>query len=132
MDPEDYSKLPLTQFEEDNVLREMNKSLLGFRQRRPPGSPTDSARSDSDPEGGPGTRRLSPIGESFSSASPEIETEDKSNLTKQNGDRGFFFEIFLQPESLKIEKVFFKNFSICSHVERDIGQRVAERDTNEA
>ncbi|XP_043288041.1 uncharacterized protein [Venturia canescens] len=81
MDPEDYSKVPLTQFEEDNVLREMNKSLLGFRQRRPPSSPIDS-----DHDGGPGTRRLSPIGESFGSTSPEIETEEKAEtVVKENG-----------------------------------------------
>lgn len=29
---EDYSKYPESQFEEDNVLRELNKCLLAFRQ----------------------------------------------------------------------------------------------------
>ncbi|XP_046669036.1 uncharacterized protein LOC124359929 isoform X2 [Homalodisca vitripennis] len=60
MDAENYTKLPLSQYEEDNFLRELNKSLLGFRQRillPPP----------------PATRRLSPIGESFSSTPPEAE-----------------------------------------------------------
>ncbi|XP_011303970.1 uncharacterized protein [Fopius arisanus] len=83
MDPEDYSKLPLSQFEEDNVLREMNKSLLAFRQRHTPDSPTDTIKSDSDADGCP-ARRLSPIGESFSSASPEVETEDKK-IARING-----------------------------------------------
>ncbi|XP_015114318.1 uncharacterized protein LOC107039287 isoform X2 [Diachasma alloeum] len=87
MDPEDYSKLPLSQFEEDNVLREMNKSLLAFRQRHAPGSPTDTIKSDSDADGCPATRRLSPIGESFSSASPEVETEDKK-IARTNGKLG--------------------------------------------
>lgn len=32
MDPEDYSNYPVAQFEEDNILRELNKSLLAFRQ----------------------------------------------------------------------------------------------------
>lgn len=32
MDAEDYSKYPESQFEEDNVLRELNKCLLAFRQ----------------------------------------------------------------------------------------------------
>ncbi|OXU28965.1 hypothetical protein TSAR_015795 [Trichomalopsis sarcophagae] len=73
IDADDYSKLPLSQYEEDNVLRELNKSLLGFRQRRPPQSPTENDRQDGEGETGPGTRRLSPIGESFSSASPEID-----------------------------------------------------------
>ncbi|CAL7942883.1 unnamed protein product [Xylocopa violacea] len=77
IDPEDYSRLPLSQFEEDNILREMNKSLLGFRQRHVPNSPTDPVKSESDPDGAVGSRRLSPIGESFSSTPPEIEGDDK-------------------------------------------------------
>ncbi|XP_032682704.1 uncharacterized protein LOC116849547 isoform X2 [Odontomachus brunneus] len=77
IDPEDYSRLPLTQFEEDNILREMNKSLLGFRQRYVPSSPTDPIKTDSETEIGLGSRRLSPIGESFSSTPPETEGEDK-------------------------------------------------------
>jgi poly(ADP-ribose) glycohydrolase len=32
MDAEDYHKFPITQFEEDNTLRELNKCLLAFRQ----------------------------------------------------------------------------------------------------
>ncbi|XP_006620486.1 uncharacterized protein LOC102672308 isoform X3 [Apis dorsata] len=73
IDPEDYSQLPLSQFEEDNILREMNKSLLGFRQRHIPSSPTDPVKSESDIDITVGSRRLSPIGESFSSTPPEIE-----------------------------------------------------------
>lgn len=59
MDAENYLRLPLSQFEEDNMLREMNKALLAFRQQAPlqPSQPV--------------TRRLSPIGESFSSTPPE-------------------------------------------------------------
>ncbi|CAH0406054.1 unnamed protein product [Chilo suppressalis] len=59
MDAEDYSKLPLGQWEEDNVLREMNKCLLAFQQ-----TPMKSPRHE---------RRLSPIGESFSHTPPEVE-----------------------------------------------------------
>ena len=84
IDAEDYSRLPLAQYEEDNVLRELNKSLLGFRQRRPPQSPGELARQDGEGETGPGTRRLSPIGESFSSASPEIEDPLKRARGKVN------------------------------------------------
>ncbi|XP_006566147.2 uncharacterized protein LOC408282 isoform X3 [Apis mellifera] len=73
IDPEDYSQLPLSQFEEDNILREMNKSLLGFRQRHIPSSPTDPVKSESNIDITVGSRRLSPIGESFSSTPPEIE-----------------------------------------------------------
>lgn len=86
MDAENYSNLPLRQFEEDNILREMNKSLLGFRQRHLPASPTETVSLDvACADGCPVTRRLSPIGESFSSASPEIETaEDKVVINNNN------------------------------------------------
>ncbi|GFG28940.1 hypothetical protein Cfor_00345 [Coptotermes formosanus] len=59
MDAENYLQLPVSQFEEDNVLRELNKAVLAFRQQAPP-QPCQ-----------PVTRRLSPIGESFSSTPPE-------------------------------------------------------------
>ena len=32
IDAEDYSDLPIRQYEEDNVLRELNKCYLGFQQ----------------------------------------------------------------------------------------------------
>lgn len=50
MDAEDYSGLPLGQWEEDNVLRELNKCLLAFQQTP---MPTKDAKLE---------RRLSPIG----------------------------------------------------------------------
>ncbi|XP_026670453.1 uncharacterized protein LOC108626129 isoform X2 [Ceratina calcarata] len=81
IDPEDYSQLPLSQFEEDNILRELNKSLLGFRQRHLPTSPTDPVKSEPDTDGAMGSRRLSPIGESFSSTPPEVEDDDKPPST---------------------------------------------------
>ncbi|KAL6429299.1 hypothetical protein ACFW04_008186 [Cataglyphis niger] len=85
IDPEDYSRLPLTQFEEDNILREMNKSLLGFRQRHVPSSPTDPIKTDhSDMEVGLSSRRLSPIGESFSSTPPEMESAEKVFAASSN------------------------------------------------
>jgi hypothetical protein len=59
MDAESYLRLSVSQFEEDNVLRELNKALLAFRQQAQP-QPRQ-----------PVTRRLSPIGESFSSTPPE-------------------------------------------------------------
>lgn len=78
IDAEDYSRLAFTQFEEDNILREMNKSLLGFRQRRVPNSPTDPVKIELEAqEIGLGSRRLSPIGESFSSTPPETDRDDK-------------------------------------------------------
>ncbi|XP_011550648.3 uncharacterized protein LOC105382460 isoform X1 [Plutella xylostella] len=62
MDAEDYSSLPLGQWEEDNVLRELNKSLLAFQQS--PMKSRDNHKIE---------RRLSPIGESFSHTPPEVE-----------------------------------------------------------
>lgn len=35
MDAENYSDYAITQFEEDNILRELNKCLLAFRQNTP-------------------------------------------------------------------------------------------------
>lgn len=49
MDPEDYSSYPISQFEEDNVLRELNKCLLAFRQNNTcPILPANNAPSPSD------------------------------------------------------------------------------------
>ncbi|CAB3231394.1 unnamed protein product [Arctia plantaginis] len=62
MDAEDYSKLPLGQWEEDNVLRELNKCLLAFQQT--PMKAREGTRLE---------RRLSPIGESCSHTPPEVE-----------------------------------------------------------
>ncbi|XP_012272787.1 uncharacterized protein LOC105695623 isoform X4 [Orussus abietinus] len=50
-----------------------------FRQRRIPSSPTDPVKSELDLETGPGARRLSPIGESFSGTPPEVDTEERDN-----------------------------------------------------
>ncbi|CAH0722734.1 unnamed protein product, partial [Brenthis ino] len=63
MDAEDYSALPLGQWEEDNILRELNKSLLAFQQT--PMKGRDNQKHE---------RRLSPIGESFCQTPPEVET----------------------------------------------------------
>uniref|UniRef100_A0A146LEU2 poly(ADP-ribose) glycohydrolase n=1 Tax=Lygus hesperus TaxID=30085 RepID=A0A146LEU2_LYGHE len=67
MDPEDYSEIPLLQLQQDSILRELNKALLGFRQKPPPN--------------GSLPRRLSPIGESFNST-PEKDTIVKKTDTK--------------------------------------------------
>uniref|UniRef100_A0A8D8LVQ9 poly(ADP-ribose) glycohydrolase n=1 Tax=Cacopsylla melanoneura TaxID=428564 RepID=A0A8D8LVQ9_9HEMI len=71
MDAENYSRLPLSQYEEDNVLRELNKALLGFRQK--------STQSYKPVTHQPRTRRLSPIGESFSSTPPENENQENKD-----------------------------------------------------
>ncbi|KAK7864330.1 hypothetical protein R5R35_009174 [Gryllus longicercus] len=86
MDAEIYTTLPISQLEEDNVLRELNKALLGFRQKCNPSTPTldlspnappTSTASSNTTTSGTSTlgqqqsKRLSPIGESFSSTPPE-------------------------------------------------------------
>ena len=66
----------------------MNKSLLGFRQRHVPSSPTDPVKSESDVDVVTvGSRRLSPIGESFSSTPPETEGDDKMLSTNNDTNK---------------------------------------------
>ncbi|CAG9854201.1 unnamed protein product [Phyllotreta striolata] len=58
IDADDYTKLPIGQYEEDNILRELNKCLLGFQQKQ---------LVKPEKENVPLRRRLSPIGESIGS-----------------------------------------------------------------
>lgn len=66
VDAEDYAKLPLGQYEEDNVLRELNKCLLAYQQKQsqPTQAQTQSAPAETQHQRA--ARRLSPIGESLS------------------------------------------------------------------
>jgi len=80
MDAENYSRLPLSQYEEDNVLRELNKALLGFRQKQQQ-QITHSFRHQL------AARRLSPIGESFS---PTPTENGNSVLRNQVGLKKVF------------------------------------------
>lgn len=76
MDAENYSKFPISQFEEDNVLRELNKCLLAFRQNTK--CPSDNLKrtkeqrdlnsNDHNDREREDRKRLSPIGESGSSS----------------------------------------------------------------
>ncbi|KAL7033760.1 hypothetical protein ACKWTF_007714 [Chironomus riparius] len=70
MDAESYKSFPISQFEEDNTLRELNKCLLAFRQNTcaPMSSKllkilSNHSLSSRDQRG-----RLSPIGESFNTS----------------------------------------------------------------
>nr|XP_014283182.1 uncharacterized protein LOC106685156 isoform X3 [Halyomorpha halys] len=69
LDPDDYSEVPLLQYQQDSILRELNKTLLGFRQKSP--------------SNGILPKRLSPIGESFSST-PEKESLHKTTKHTQD------------------------------------------------
>ncbi|XP_018336624.1 uncharacterized protein LOC108745068 isoform X2 [Agrilus planipennis] len=66
MDADDYTLLPIGQYEEDNILRELNKCLLAFQQKQfknePQPAPTLSQMHIQR------QRRLSPIGESVGSS----------------------------------------------------------------
>ncbi|XP_022909062.1 uncharacterized protein [Onthophagus taurus] len=89
VDAEDYSKLPLGQYEEDNVLRELNKCLLAFQQKQPhsepiiPPSQPQSHRN----------RRLSPIGESIGSSHSDkllpIITQDSCSTHRSDSTSSF-------------------------------------------
>ncbi|XP_074031145.1 uncharacterized protein [Leptinotarsa decemlineata] len=62
IDAEDYTKLPIGQYEEDNILRELNKCLLGFQQKQTKYPQKENCQGTSNRR-----RRLSPIGESTGS-----------------------------------------------------------------
>ena len=68
MDAENYTRLPLSQYEEDNVLRELNKAALGFKLKREHILPRHSSLHQ------PIGKRLSPIGESISMTPTENPT----------------------------------------------------------
>ncbi|KZS02922.1 Uncharacterized protein APZ42_034343 [Daphnia magna] len=46
IDAEDYSDLPIRQYEEDNVLRELNKAYLGFGQHYPEAARAEAVRAE--------------------------------------------------------------------------------------
>ncbi|XP_064212913.1 uncharacterized protein LOC100142603 isoform X1 [Tribolium castaneum] len=60
VDADDYKKLPIGQFEEDNILRELNKCLLAFQQKQFRTNEPQNLHTSRQ-------RRLSPIGESVGS-----------------------------------------------------------------
>ncbi|KAJ8913560.1 hypothetical protein NQ315_017111 [Exocentrus adspersus] len=86
MDADDYTKLPIGQYEEDNILRELNKCLLGFQQKH-------LKQGGNQEQHVPATtythrRRLSPIGESIGSTQSDppstipIITQQSCSTTK--------------------------------------------------
>jgi hypothetical protein len=89
MDAENYLQLSLSQFEEDNILRELNKAVLAFWQHTPPQPPQ------------PVIRHLSPIGESFSSTPPEADS------AKQQSQVCFLNEILTPWNRVLLRTVIF-------------------------
>lgn len=68
MDADNYTHLPIGQYEEDNILRELNKCLLAFQQTQTK-SEVASGQTQYFRQ-----RRLSPIGESVSSSAEPQES----------------------------------------------------------
>lgn len=84
-DAEDYGTYPLRQWEEDNLLRELNKAYLAFRPTATsvtPPNKTNGSGEDVAP------RRLSPIGESFGSTPPEVEESGKDDVDQAYIEEG--------------------------------------------
>ncbi|XP_037036217.1 uncharacterized protein LOC119074301 isoform X2 [Bradysia coprophila] len=75
IDAENYSEYPISQFEEDNVLRELNKCLLAFRQKSKT-SILDSRDRRSATKDHSMQRKfgLSPIGESGTNSPKDVST----------------------------------------------------------
>ncbi|CAH0558173.1 unnamed protein product [Brassicogethes aeneus] len=82
MDADDYKKLPISQYEEDNVLRELNKCLLAFQQK--------PHKTNDIPVQRDRQRRLSPIGESMGSNVSEgipLITQQSASTTRTDSNR---------------------------------------------
>lgn len=70
IDPENYSHFPNVQYEEDNILRELNKCLLAFRQNTTCKIINRYKRKDNNNE----RVRLSPVGESGNNSPKNLST----------------------------------------------------------
>lgn len=69
MDSESYVKLPIEQYEEDNILRELNKCLLAFQQRQTnTNNNSETPNQQTNPHK---QRRLSSVGDSRGSGKQE-------------------------------------------------------------
>ncbi|KAK9888526.1 hypothetical protein WA026_000776 [Henosepilachna vigintioctopunctata] len=88
MDADNYTKLPIGQYEEDNILRELNKCLLAFQQRQT--NINNNSQSTFNQTNPHRHRRLSPIGESADSRKHKnrknipMITQDSCSTTKSD------------------------------------------------
>lgn len=71
IDADDYTKLPIGQYEEDNILRELNKCLLAFQQKNISSNEDQNTSNSTTYTYSQRHRRLSPIGESIGSNQSE-------------------------------------------------------------
>ncbi|KAL7302535.1 hypothetical protein TKK_0005173 [Trichogramma kaykai] len=93
IDPDDFSTEPYLQYLDFNILRELNKSMLGFRQRRPPVEKTGNRPAPAVPNNNNNgsleaatthnISRLSPIGEQSSAQS----TPSKKDVVNSKSDK---------------------------------------------
>ncbi|XP_076271227.1 uncharacterized protein LOC143203021 isoform X2 [Rhynchophorus ferrugineus] len=80
VDAENYTKLPIGQYEEDNILRELNKCLLGFQQKQS----NQQENLNTSNIYSQRHRRLSPIGESISSNPSEGNAANVPLINQQS------------------------------------------------
>ncbi|ENN76311.1 hypothetical protein YQE_07274, partial [Dendroctonus ponderosae] len=107
IDADDYTKLPIGQYEEDNILRELNKCLLGFQQKK-----TSSSDSLDDANTTSYTysyrhRRLSPIGESIGSNQSDgnnVPLITQQSCSVVNNRRGRFIVLGSSGECLPVTR----------------------------
>ncbi|XP_066257056.1 uncharacterized protein [Euwallacea similis] len=84
IDADDYTRLPIGQYEEDNILRELNKCLLGFQQKTNNSNDKDVSNISTSYTYSQRHRRLSPIGESMGSNQSEGNNSNVPLITQQS------------------------------------------------
>ncbi|KAL3282245.1 hypothetical protein HHI36_005438 [Cryptolaemus montrouzieri] len=112
MDADNYTKLPIGQYEEDNILRELNKCLLGFQQQQ-----TNTNNNSQNIVQTPNPhrhRRLSPIGESA-----RHEYKDNIPLITQQSCSTTKSDSFSVIDNNNVNKL-----QVLNNVDKNISRRV--------
>lgn len=89
IDAEDYSDLPIRQYEEDNVLRELNKAYLGFSQHYPDAAAAGLEQQPQEQL----QQRLPPVGASRDSSPSSRQASTIIGTTFGIGHRDFVISI---------------------------------------
>jgi hypothetical protein len=90
IDAEDYSDLPIRQYEEDNVLRELNKAYLGFSQHYPDAAAAGLEQQQPQEQL---QQRLPPVGASRDSSPSSRQASTIIGTTFGIGHRDFVISI---------------------------------------
>lgn len=93
IDAEDYSDLPIRQYEEDNVLRELNKAYLGFSQHYPDAAAAGSEQQQQQQPQEQLQQRLPPVGASRDSSPSSRQASTIIGTTFGIGHRDFVISI---------------------------------------